>query len=263
MKKKSKPKAITYKEIKGRWKARAKKKKAKPLTVKALVKKLKKKAPKKKAGKTPSKSRALALKKGRGIHLDFPAEVTPTQLTLFGDLKYEEWDQTLYKVAQVRDGGNWWVGDALNYGDTHFGEVYTQAASETGMSEDTLQRLKYVSSRVSPVNRIKELTWSHHREVAKCTEDEQVRWLGMALEKGWNVAALKEAMRKKGQKTASEGDGEQLDMDKGCVSCHASVAPMKICASCAALPVKAIQTVGIEAASNLLDKRAGNGESPE
>jgi len=246
MKKKSKPKAMTYKEIKKRWKGKPK---------------AKKKAPTKKAGKTPSKSRALVLRKGGGLHLDFPAEVTPTQLTLFGDLKYEEWDQTLYKVSQVRDGGNWWVGDALNYGDMHFGEVYYQAAGETGMSEETLQRLKYVSSRVSPVNRIKELTWSHHREVAKCPEDEQVRWLGMALGKGWNVAALKEAMRKKGQRSASEGDGEQLDLEKGCVSCHASVAPMKICVACAALPVKAVQTVGLEVASGLLDKKVSDGES--
>jgi len=190
--------------------------------------------PPKKAGKTLSKRRrALTLNKGSGLHLNFPAKVTPTQLELFGDLKYEDWDQTLFAVAQVRDGGNWWVGDALNYGDTHFGEVYTQAAGETGMSEDTLQRLKYVSSRIDPGIRIKELTWSHHREVAKCTEDEQIRWLTMALEKSWNVSALKEAMRKKGQRSASEGDGEeQQEIENLCVACGSTKASLRICAKC-------------------------------
>jgi len=242
MKKKSKPK-----------------KKASPKRKASLKKK---KAPKKKAGKTPSKPRALVLKKGGGLHLDFPAEVTPTQLSLFGDLKYEEWDQTLFKIAQVGDGARWWLGDALNYGDMHFGEVYTQAASETGLTEDTIQRYMYVASRLSPVNRIKELTWSHHREVAKCPEGEQIRWLKLALDKSWTIQELKEAMRKKGQKTASEEDDGQQDLDKGCVSCHGAVAPMKICASCAALPVKAIQTVGMKVALDLLDKSLqANGET--
>jgi len=220
-----------------------------------------KKKAKKKAGKTPSKFRTLALKGVSGLHLELPAKITPTQLDLWTDLNYEDWDQTLYKIAQVGDGARWWLGDAMKYGDKHFGEIYMQAVGETGLAEDTMRRYLLVASRISPVNRVKELTWSHHRQVASCPEGEQIRWLRMALDHNWSLAELKEAMRKKGQRSANKEDGEQQDLTTGCVSCHASVAPMKICASCATLPVTAVATVGIEAATALLSKKTSDGES--
>jgi len=239
-KKASKKRVKSKPKVKGKLKATAK--------VKAKAK-----APKKKTG-TSLRKIPFALSKGSGLHVAFPGKVTPTQLDLFGNLKYEDWGQALFKVAQVRDGGSWWVGDAINYGDKHYGEMYAQAASETGISEDTLTTLKYVASRVSPERRIKELTWSHHREVAKFPDDEQSRWLGMALNKTWTVRDLKEAIRKKGQRTASDGQ-ENLPLGAICIGCGASSANIKICAKCAALPSKALETVGVKAAIALLNKK--------
>jgi len=196
--------------------------------------KRKKKAPPKKAGKTPSKSRALALKGVSGLHLELPAKITPTQLDLWTDLNYEDWDQTLYKIAQVGDGARWWLGDAMKYGDKHFGEIYMQAVGETGLAEDTMRRYLLVASRISPINRVKELTWSHHRQVASCPEGEQIRWLKMALDHNWSLAELKEAMRKKGERTASEGEGEggQQEIEDLCVACGSAHAALRICAKC-------------------------------
>lgn len=214
-----------------------------------------KRKPTKSRGTSSSKNLIPYLKPSDGfLHVDLPGKITPVQLELFPGLPIKRWSQTLAKVAQIRDGGNWWVGDALNYGEEHFGESYAQAASDTGLSEDTLMTLKYVAIRVEPINRIKELSWSHHREVAKFPAEEQREWLAAALKNGWNVRELKEALRKKGRRKASEKDGEDGE-SKNCETCGADKAPMRVCGPCASVSVEAVKGLGVDGALALLKEK--------
>ena len=193
--------------------------------------------------------------------LVFPGTITPMALLLNPVLEYDEWSVVGAQLRRVKEFIQFAIGDWLNYGEQHYGEMYAQAASETGLPEETLMVLKSISSRVTPETRIKELTWSHHREVAKFPPEEQTRWLEMALKKHWSVRDLKDALKKAaGKDDGQQGDGQQGDGKEGgdrkedpptgeaCTCCGGSPATLRICAKCLILPAKALDTIGIEGA---------------
>ncbi len=144
--------------------------------------------------------------------LVLPGTIESTALILHPALEIGEWAPIGIKLRQVREWLQFAIGDWLNHGEAHYGETYVQAATDTGLPEETLMVLKYVSSRVAPERRIKDLTWSHHREVAKFPPEEQVRWLEMALKEGWSVRDLKDALKKaagKDNPESEEGNSEE------------------------------------------------------
>ena len=91
------------------------------------------------------------------------------------------------------------IGDWLVYGEDHFdsnakngqaggdrggrkvtAERYAQAAAATGIDRAVLKNFAYVSRRVPLSVRNDDLSWEHHRVVAKLQRDEQKRWLKIA-----------------------------------------------------------------------------------
>jgi hypothetical protein len=171
-----------------------------------------------------------------GLHVNMPAKISPTELALPDGLERQEWEETVFKIAQVNGASNWWLGDALVYGETRYGEQYAQGASDTCLSPDKIKAALYVSLRVAPVRRINNpiVSWSHHREVAKCTDKEQTDWLERSLKNEWSLRELKEAMRKKGHKNAKEPKGgEPENADEGlCAICESAKGKLKICSKC-------------------------------
>lgn len=176
-----------------------------------------------------------------GLKLEFPAIVTSVALDFAkGVVAYEDMRQTLFKVVQVRDAANWWTGDILNAAEAKHGEKYTQMADETGLSPDTLMILSHVARRVDPITRRKELSWSHHREVAKFEAHEQAKWLQKAIEKGWSVADLKEAIKKAGGKDKDDEPKGEEEGEKCCDCCGAGKPGMKVCGKCGSVASAAI-----------------------
>ncbi len=185
-------------------------------------------------------------------------------LSLLPSLEYDEWAPVGIKLRLAKEWLQFAIGDWLNHGEAHYGEMYSQAASDTGMPEETLMIMKYVSSRLAPENRIKDLTWSHHREVAKFPPEEQAKWLEKALKKSWSVRDLKDALKKASGKAQDEqgegGNGEEGREEgpptgEGCESCGSSPASMRACGQCMAVSAKAISTVGIKGAIELLGRK--------
>ncbi len=170
-----------------------------------------------------------------------PGMITPTGLILHSALEIEEWAPIGIKLRQAKEWLQFALGDWLNHGEAHYGETYSQAATDTGLPEETLMIFKYVSSRVAPETRIKDLTWSHHREVAKFPPEEQIRWLEMALKEGWSVRDLKDALKKAAGKDKEEPEegsskegNEEPPTGEACLNCGKSPAMLKICGDCAA-----------------------------
>ena len=229
----------------------------------------KKKAVKKKVEVKKAKPKAKSQKKksgtssnsgsGRQLVLSFPGVITPTALILHPAVELEEWSPIGVKLGRVKDWVNFALGDWLNYGEAKYGEMYSQAASDTGMSEETLMILKYVASRVAPEIRIKDLTWSHHREVAKFPPEEQSRWLEKALKRSWSVRDLKDALKKAAGKDKGENEGEGREegppTGESCESCGSSPAGMRVCGKCMALAAKAVESIGIRGAIELLSRK--------
>jgi hypothetical protein len=126
-------------------------------------------------------------------HLIPLAGTTPVSLALPDGLSYDAWRDTLLAYARVGKAMQFWLGDALQYGEDRYGEEYAQAASETGYSEESLRGFQWVSSRIPPSVRRLTLSWSHH-QVAAGSEDPKT-WLDTAEANQWSVKDLRHAIR--------------------------------------------------------------------
>jgi hypothetical protein len=118
---------------------------------------------------------------------------TPVSLTLPDGMAYGEWSSTLLAVARVGKAVQFWLGDALLYGENRFGEQFAQAASETGYSEESLRGFLWVASRVPPSVRRLTLSWSHHQVAAG--HDNPGKMLDIAEKHCLTVKELRHAIK--------------------------------------------------------------------
>ncbi len=58
-------------------------------------------------------------------------ELTPTGLVISGNVTYEQWAGKLDQLRLMEGSIQWWIGDALNYGEQRYGEKYAQAVDPT------------------------------------------------------------------------------------------------------------------------------------
>ena len=125
--------------------------------------------------------------------------VTPTGLVVNGQPTFDEWEQC-GKALQLADEAIQWArGDHLNYGESTWGEMYSQYLDD-GLSYTTLAHYKWVSKEVQFCRRRQNLSWSHHEEVASLKVPEQDMWLDRA-EQGndgtpWKRQRLRDEIRK-------------------------------------------------------------------
>jgi hypothetical protein len=120
---------------------------------------------------------------------------TATSLTLPADLPYDQWRDALAMYAKLGKASQWWIGDALKYGEDHFGEEFAQAVSDLGYSEESLRGMLWVASRVAPNVRRPTLPWSAHQVVAALSPEEQSAFLVTAEREGWTVRQLREMVK--------------------------------------------------------------------
>jgi len=140
-------------------------------------------------------------------------------ITVTSKPKYAEWEIALSTACGIAKSCPWWIGDLLNLGEHSYGETYSQALSDTGLDEGYLRNLKWVCSRVELSDRSDKLSFSHHTLVAPLDQDEQKKWLVLAVNNKWSVAELRAAMRE-GQE---EDEGDVDEEADGLVSVLATV----------------------------------------
>jgi len=102
---------------------------------------------------------------------------TPTSLTLPPDMTFEAWSSLMTSLLQMERSVLWWIGDALQFGEQKYGEMYTQAVETTAYSYGTLRNAKWVCGQIELSRRRDNLSWSHHYEVASLPVPEQESWL--------------------------------------------------------------------------------------
>jgi hypothetical protein len=128
-----------------------------------------------------------------------PGRVTPTSLALQQGLSPDEWCRVLILLGRIGRGSQWWLGDALNYGEGAYGEAHAQYVEQAGYSVKTLLNLSWVAAAVAPERRREDLSWSHHEAVAGLDADKQVAWLAVAADGDhglpWSVPKLRQAIR--------------------------------------------------------------------
>jgi hypothetical protein len=120
-----------------------------------------------------------------------PGSLNATGLELRPGLSVQEWTAVGTALARVDRAYRWWVGDWLNYGDAEYGETYTNALATTGLDYSSLDACKLVAEQIEFVRRRTNLSWSHHREAAGLSPDEQDEWLERAETNKWSVKELR------------------------------------------------------------------------
>jgi N6-adenosine-specific RNA methylase IME4 len=135
-------------------------------------------------------------------------DFTKTSLTIDPGTTYDNWESIGEQLNQIEGAIQWWIGDWLNFGERKYGEMYAQAVDE--QQKNAWQNYKWVANVVESSTRVEDLSWSHHREVAALTLDEQVYWLDKAAEENISVSDLRHAIK---VKRFDDGVGE-LPNDK-------------------------------------------------
>lgn len=122
---------------------------------------------------------------GPGTH------TTRVSLKIAEGLEYDEWRQIGQRLLTVAEASRWWIGDWLVHGEWgRYGEAYRAAVEELELAYDAVRDYAYVAGHVPESVRREDLSWRHHRLVAKLKPADQERWLARAAEHGWSVRRL-------------------------------------------------------------------------
>jgi len=113
-------------------------------------------------------------------------------LTFSEDTPFRVWEAVVRVLKHYERSIQFWLGDALAFGERRYGETYSQALEETDYTYGGLANMAYVSRKVEVSSRDETLSWSHHRAVAPLEPHEQRALLGKAREEGWSVSRLRE-----------------------------------------------------------------------
>lgn len=91
---------------------------------------------------------------------------TPFALPLPDELSFEQWRSIGHRLCRAGHGLNWHIGDWWAFGEHRYGDRASAAAEGIfGLEYQTL-RMRGTVSRAFEVSRRRNITWSHHAEVA-------------------------------------------------------------------------------------------------
>lgn len=138
---------------------------------------------------------ALLLLREEGVlgptFADFSKIVPP------GDRGWDRYEQVGRVLGKAHDAIKWWLVDFLTYGEGAFSDRYAQAAEYLGLSERTLQDYHWVGQNVPRSRRREDLSFSHHRVVAKrkVTPEMQEALLAKAVSQRMTVRDLEDDVK--------------------------------------------------------------------
>jgi hypothetical protein len=116
----------------------------------------------------------------------------PLELKIERELTPRQYEDLLAALGGMTRNHQWWVGDALVYGESRWGEEAAQYADALGLAAKTMVNWRYVASSVTRSRRRDDLGWSHHAEVARLGSDAQRTTLAKAAKAGWTVMQLRD-----------------------------------------------------------------------
>ena len=116
--------------------------------------------------------------------------LVPTGLTITRDISFDEWVDLMQTLVRLETAFQFAIGDALIYGETAYGEKYSQAMDATGLSYQSLANMVWVCRKVPMQNRRDDISWTHHRVVASVDTEDQPGLLDMAKSQGMSASDL-------------------------------------------------------------------------
>lgn len=89
------------------------------------------------------------------------------------DTPYEVWAEVVGRLKSAEKSIQWWIGDALKFGERKYGEMYSQVLEGTDYTYGALANMAYVAGRIESSRRHENLSFTHHQEVASLDPAEQ------------------------------------------------------------------------------------------
>jgi hypothetical protein len=149
----------------------------------------------------------LPERKNSFLSLPEGVEVTPLGLVIKARLDYKQWSALVERLLGAHRSILWLIGDALVWGMDAFGEEFSHVVSER--SKQVQYNAAWVSRSI-PISRRREISWSHHFEIAGLEPTEQDKLLQAAVEHHLTVRELRDEVRrlKQGIEAPQDDDGE-------------------------------------------------------
>jgi hypothetical protein len=127
--------------------------------------------------------------KNQGVITDVGLKYLPADTT------QSEFESLCFMIGGTYNNLKWLVGDLIVKGEGLFGHDVYQLVEALDISADSRAQYARVASAIPLERRRSELKWSHHRAVVALGEDEQDKWLGLAVENGWNRGEMDARIR--------------------------------------------------------------------
>lgn len=126
---------------------------------------------------------------------------------------FEVWQAVTEKLFEADQALQWWIGDAIEFGESRYGEKYSQVLDDTEYSYSHIKNMAWVSRSYETSDRSDVLQWTHHQLLAPMQTEERQNWIELAEEgedgKPWSVAKLKAKINaKKQRQKLEESKGE-------------------------------------------------------
>jgi hypothetical protein len=122
-----------------------------------------------------------------------PGKITLTAWELPADLPFEVWLTYGKQIMALGGACAWWLGDWWR-SQPAYGERVEAVREHLQIEPATVRTYAWVAASVSVRDRHIDLTFKHHRLVAKYPPAEQKAWLGRAVEHRWTVEQLQNAL---------------------------------------------------------------------
>ena len=124
----------------------------------------------------------------------------PSGITIDANVTFEEWQSIGETLTQLEKGIQWAIGDWLNYGESRWGDKYTQAVLELPYEAGSLRNMSYVAKRFDASLRSDKLSFSHYKTVAALEPAQADDYLARAENEMMSVQDLRELVHNKGSK---------------------------------------------------------------
>ena len=129
-------------------------------------------------------------------------DLEPSLLRVFQQPSMEKWAALGPTFQAMGIHRQWWLGDWALLGEQIFGEACFQEVGEelereTGYSYHTVRVAAWVASKFPPSDRVADVSWRHHKEVAAIVNrDRRRQLLQEARDQDWTIARLRREVKR-------------------------------------------------------------------
>jgi hypothetical protein len=136
--------------------------------------------------------------------------IEQSELAIRRDMTKREWVSLGHDLFGVAQAIPWILGDWIVFGSEAYGDKWA-FAQHFKMSQENIRQLCWLARTFPVGKRHHNLTWSHHREVARLADTEREDLLTRAEAGGWTVADLRQCVRQLGALAQDAGGVVECD----------------------------------------------------